>query len=48
MEKELLKIYLDNCCYGRPFDDLSQNKINLEAKAKLYVQSLIKDKVIKL
>ena len=23
----MLKIYLDNCCYNRPFDDLSQEKI---------------------
>jgi len=29
----MLKIYLDNCCYNRPFDDLTQIKINLEAKA---------------
>ncbi len=29
----MLKIYLDNCCYNRPFDDLTQEKINLEANA---------------
>ena len=29
----MLKIYLDNCCYSRPFDDLTQEKVNLEAKA---------------
>ncbi len=29
----VLKIYLDNCCYNRPFDDLRQEKINLEANA---------------
>ena len=29
----MFKIYLDNCCYGRPFDDLTQTKIYLEAKA---------------
>jgi len=29
----MLKIYLDNCCYGRLFDDLTQTKIYLEAKA---------------
>ena len=29
----MLKIYLDNCCYNRPFDDLTQEKINLEASA---------------
>lgn len=26
----ILKIYLDNCCYNRPFDDQSQIKIHLE------------------
>jgi predicted nucleic acid-binding protein len=36
-------IYLDNCTYNRPFDDQSQLRISLEAQAKLYIQSLIKD-----
>ena len=29
----MLKLYLDNCCYSRPFDDLTQEKNNLEAQA---------------
>lgn len=29
----MLKLYLDNCCYSRPFDDLTQGKVNLEASA---------------
>ena len=29
----MLKLYLDNCCYNRPFDNLKQEKINLEANA---------------
>ena len=29
----MLKLYLDNCCYSRPFDDLRQEKNNLEAQA---------------
>ncbi|MCL1904384.1 MAG: hypothetical protein FWF94_08195 [Oscillospiraceae bacterium] len=37
-----LKIYLDNCCYNRPFDDLSQAKVRNEATAKVFIQSLIK------
>jgi predicted nucleic acid-binding protein len=44
----MLKVYLDNCCYSRPFDDLRQAKVNDEATAKLYVQSLIKFNVLKL
>ncbi len=37
-----MKVYLDNCCYNRPFDDQSQMKISLETQAKLYVQDQIK------
>jgi len=29
----MLKIYFDNCCYNRPFDDLTISKNALEAKA---------------
>ena len=36
-----MKIYLDNCCYNRPFDDQSQVRVALESQAKLYVQRLI-------
>lgn len=39
----ILKIYLDNCCYNRPFDDQSQIKIHLEAQAKLYIQAKIRE-----
>jgi len=44
----MLKIYFDNCCYCRPFDDLRQSAVNNESNAKLFAQSLVKDKVIKL
>lgn len=37
-----MRIYLDNCCYNRPYDDLSQLTVSLEAQAKLYIQSKIK------
>lgn len=30
-------IYLDNCCYNRPFDDLSQERIHLESEAILAI-----------
>ena len=38
-----MKIYLDNCCFNRPFDDQTQLKINLESQAKLYIQQRILD-----
>ena len=37
-----MKIYLDNCCFNRPFDDQSQLRIKLEAEAKLKIQDEIK------
>ena len=35
------KIYLDNCCFNRPYDDQSQLRVELETKAKLFIQDLI-------
>ena len=37
-----LKVYLDNCCYNRPFDDLTQMRISNEANAVNLVISLSK------
>ena len=37
-----MKIYLDNCCYNRPFDDQTALKVHLEAIAKLAIQADIK------
>ena len=36
-----MRVYLDNCCYNRPFDDQKQLRIRLEAEAKLGVQEMI-------
>ena len=38
----MLKIYLDNCCYARPFDNQKDIKIKKETQAKLFIQSLVK------
>lgn len=38
-----MKIYLDNCCFNRPFDDQSQIRIRLESEAKLYIQEKIRE-----
>ena len=40
------KVYLDNCCFNRPYDDQTQERIYLEALAKLYVQQRITDEKI--
>jgi len=36
-------VYLDNCCFNRPYDDQSHLKIELETKAKLKIQEMIVD-----
>ena len=41
-------IYLDNCCFNRPYDDQTQLRICLETQAKLHIQSLIYEKKIEL
>ena len=35
------KLYLDNCCFNRPFDDQTQTKIYIETIAKLQIQAQI-------
>ena len=42
------RIYLDNCCFNRPYDDQTQLKIFLETQAKLHIQSLVFEKKIDL
>ena len=37
-----MRIYLDNCCYNRPYDSQESFKISMETRAKLYVQDEIK------
>ena len=41
-------IYLDNCCFNRPFDNQSGIRVKLETDAKLYVQLMIKNRKIEL
>lgn len=36
------------CCYNRPYDDQTQLKIAMETQSKLYIQTLIKEKKLKL
>jgi predicted nucleic acid-binding protein len=37
-----MRIYLDNCCFNRPYDDQSSLTIRLETEAKLDIQEKIK------
>lgn len=43
-----MKIYLDNSCFNRPFDDQKQIRIKLETEAKLNIQERIIQKEIEL
>ena len=43
-----MRIYLDNCCFNRPYDDQSQVRIRLEAEAKLAIQEKVKSGEIEL
>ena len=32
-----MKLYLDSCCYNRPYDDQAQEKIHMEGEAVLTI-----------
>ena len=44
----MISVYLDNCCYNRPYDDQSQPKVQLETQAKMLIQKMIIDKKLDL
>ena len=35
------RIYLDNCCFNRPYDDQTSLLVHLETEAKLFVQRAV-------
>ena len=43
-----IRVYLDNCCFNRPFDDQGQVRVRLETEAKLEIQRRVKDKELEL
>ena len=45
---DCMRVYLDNCCYNRPYDDQTQLRISLECQAKLNIQTRIKNGEIEL
>ena len=40
-----MKLYLDLCCFNRPFDDQSQLLVRLQTEAKLAIQESIRSRV---
>jgi predicted nucleic acid-binding protein len=41
-------LYLDICCFNRPYDDQTQTRIRIETDAKLALQELIRQKKVTL
>ncbi len=39
-----MKLYLDLCCFNRPFDDQSQLLVRLQTEAKLEIQEMIRQR----
>ena len=37
-----MRLYFDNCCFNRPFDDQNTLTIRLETEAKLHIQNAIR------
>ncbi|WP_089726326.1 PIN domain-containing protein [Candidatus Thiosymbion oneisti] len=46
--KKGTKLYLDNCCFNRPYDDQSSLPIRLETEAKLDIQEKIESNELSL
>jgi predicted nucleic acid-binding protein len=43
-----VRVYLDNCCFNRPFDNQRQTRVRLEAEAKLCIQEYIREGTLEL
>lgn len=43
-----MRVYLDNCCFNRPFDDQSYVSIYVETEAKLEIQRLVRNRKLDL
>ncbi|QVL50198.1 MAG: PIN domain-containing protein [Thiocapsa sp.] len=37
-----MRLYLDLCCFNRPYDDQTQTRIRLETEAKILIQEKVK------
>lgn len=43
-----MRVYLDNCCFNRPFDDQRHTRIRLETEAKLRIQEKVQEGLLEL
>ncbi len=39
----VFNLYLDNCCFNRPYDDQTSTKVRIETESKLDIQANIKN-----
>jgi len=44
----IFRLYLDNCCFNRPYDDQTFFLVHLETEAKLFIQQAILHKTFEL
>lgn len=38
-----MRLYLDLCCFNRPYDDQTQSRIRIETEAKVIIQQKLKE-----
>ena len=38
-----MRVYMDLCCFNRPYDDQAQTRIRIETEAKIMIQQKIQD-----
>lgn len=38
-----MRLYLDNCCFNRPYDSQASFKVSMETRAKLHIQDEIRE-----
>ncbi len=43
-----MRVYLDTCCYNRPYDNDVQLMVRLEAQCKLHIQNMVKEDLLTL
>lgn len=44
----MIRLYLDLCCFNRPFDDQGQTRVRLETDAKLELQAHVGSRQVEL
>ena len=44
----MIRVYLDTCCFNRPFDEQFLLKVRLETQAKLSIQQMVLEKRLEL